>query len=148
VAQNSIMERGALDFDTQIILWFALLVAHHEDLQTYYLKRMNARSTWTPPAQGLAIGYYNYKTRGSTPIYNTVYMFPGVGATDPRDRFFALSGVSAGLDLTFVNYDKNIRDMACLVVKMALLGSSQYYGWRSTLWLPWDENSYGIKTAG
>jgi hypothetical protein len=73
-------------------------------------------------ARNLAASYFQFKKRGLIPLYDMLSRHSGMGATDSRDRFFALAGVSSGLDKAFVNYEKTFREVACLVGKMALLG--------------------------
>ena len=126
VARRSIMWRGALEFDTTIILWFALQVGRHRNLYNSFDIAMNSSPTSALMARSIASSYFDYKKRGCQTIYDTLSRHSGMGATDSRDRFFALAGVSAGLDVAFVNYEKTFREVACLVGKMTLLGFPEY----------------------
>ena len=122
VAQRSIMLRGALDLNTEIILWVALHIGRHRNLYESFDIFSGGPHTSVLMARNIATGYIEYKARGPLPIYDTLSRYNGMNATDRQDRYFALAGISAGLDAGFVNYEKSYRDIACLVGKMALLG--------------------------
>jgi hypothetical protein len=126
VAQKSTMWRGALDFDPNIILWSAMQVGRHRNLYQSFDITMNSPRTSALVARSIAASYFDYKKKGSLTIYDTLSRHSGMGATDLRDRFFALAGISASLDLAFVNYEKTFREVACLVGKMTLLGFPEY----------------------
>ena len=126
VAKNPIMWRGALDFDPNIILWSAMQIGRHRNLYENFSNTVNSPRTSALFARSIAASYFDYKKKGPHAIYNTLSRHSGMGATDSRDRFFALAGVSAGLDLAFVNYKKTFREVACLVGKMTLLGFPKY----------------------
>ena len=126
VAQRSIIWRGALDFDTNIILWLAMLVGRHRNLYSGFNNTMNSPQTSALVARNVAASYFDYRKKGPLPIYDTLSRHSGMGATDSRDRYFALAGVSSGLDLAFINYEKTFREVACLVGKMTLLGFPEY----------------------
>jgi hypothetical protein len=126
VAQKSTMWRGALDFDPNIILWSAMQVGRHRNLYQSFDITMNSPRTSALVARSIAASYFDYKKKGPLTIYDTLSRHSGMGATDLRDRFFALAGISTGLDLAFVNYEKTFREVACLVGKMTLLGFPEY----------------------
>ncbi|KAH9989491.1 heterokaryon incompatibility protein-domain-containing protein [Xylariaceae sp. FL0662B] len=126
VAQKSIMWRGALDINTHIILWSAMQVARHRDLYEKFDLFMGSPPSSALMARNIATGYLRYKGAGPIPIYDTISWYNGMEATDRRDRYFALAGISAGLDAGFVDYKRSYRDIACLVGKMALLGFPIY----------------------
>jgi hypothetical protein len=77
-------------------------------------------------ARSIVASYFDYKKKGPLIIFDTLSRHSGIGATDLRDRFFALAGISASLDLAFVNYEKIFREVACLVGKITLLGFLEY----------------------
>jgi hypothetical protein len=126
VAQRSTMRRGSLDLDTNIILWATVQIARHGNLYNSFNIFMGSPSSSALMARNIATGYLEYKSAGPRSIYDTLSRYNAMGATDPRDRYFALAGISAGLDACFVSYEKSYHDIACLVGKMALLGSSGY----------------------
>jgi hypothetical protein len=125
VAQRSIMWRGALDLDTDIILWVTMQIARHGNLYDGFNIFMGSPPSSALMARNIATGYFEYKKHGPLSIYGTLSRYNGMEATDPRDRYFALAGISC-LEASFVNYEKSYRDIACLVGKMALLGVSEY----------------------
>ena len=125
VAQRSIMWRGALDLDTDVILWMTMQIARHRDLYERFDIFMGSPPCSALMARNIATGYLEYKDLGPLSIYDTLSRYNGMEATDPRDRYFALAGISL-LDAGFVNYEKSPRDVACLVGKMALLGFPEY----------------------
>ncbi|KAH8587764.1 heterokaryon incompatibility protein-domain-containing protein [Bisporella sp. PMI_857] len=125
VAQESIMWRGALDLNTNIILWVVMQVARHRDLYESFDIFMGSPPSSALMARNIATGYFEYKRAGPLSIYDTLSRYSGMGATDSRDRYFALAGISR-LDASFVNYKKSYSDVACLVGKMSLLGFPDY----------------------
>jgi hypothetical protein len=125
VAQRSIMWRGALDLNTDIILWVVMQIARHRDLYESFDIFMGSPPSSALMARNIATGYLEYKRAGPLSIYDTLSRYNGMEATDPRDRYFALAGISR-LDAGFVNYEKSYRNVACLVGKMALLGFPEY----------------------
>ncbi|KAK1753958.1 heterokaryon incompatibility protein-domain-containing protein [Echria macrotheca] len=126
VAKTSIMRRGSLDLDTRIILWNTLHIARHRNLYEAFNAFKGSPASSALMARNIATGYFEYKRAGRLPIYDTLSRYNGMGATDPRDRYFALAGISADLDARFVSYQKTFRDIACLVGKMTLLGAPRY----------------------
>jgi len=126
VAKRSSMRRGALDLDTDIIVWVTMHIARHVNLYSGFDMFMGSPASSALMARNIATGYLEYKRAGPLPIYDTLSRYNGMEATDPRDRYFALAGISAGLDPGFINYKKSYHDIACLVGKMTLLGSPGY----------------------
>ena len=126
VAQCSIVWRGALDFDTNTILWSAMLVARYRNLYNSFDITMDSPQTTALVARNIAASYFDYKKHGPRTLYDALSRNTGMGAADSRDRFFALAGVSAGLDAAFVDYKKTFQGVACLVGKMTLLGFPEY----------------------
>ncbi|KAK5655756.1 hypothetical protein OQA88_5293 [Cercophora sp. LCS_1] len=126
VAQRSTMRRGSLELDTNIIIWVIMQIARHGNLYNAFDVFMGSQEDSALTARNIATGYLEYKKAGPLSIYDTLSRYNAMGATDPRDRYFALAGISAGLDACFVSYEKSYRDIACLVGKMALLGASGY----------------------
>ena len=101
-------------------------VARHRNLYNGFDIAMKSPQTSVLVARNVAASYFDYKKKGPRTLYDTLSRNSGMGATDLRDRFFALVGVSAGLDSGFINYEKTFREVACLVGKMALLGFPEY----------------------
>jgi hypothetical protein len=126
VAQKSVMWKGSLDMDTTVILWSAILVGRHRNLYKSYNIIMRSPQSSALMARNIAASYFQFEKRGPIPLYDTLSRHSGMGATDSRDRFFALAGLSSGLDEAFVNYEKTFREVACLVGKMTLLGFPNY----------------------
>jgi hypothetical protein len=127
MAQKSVMWKGPLDLETEVILWSAMLIQRHQNLYVRYDILMGSPEFSALKAGNIAAGYYNFKKKGPLPIYDTLSRYLGMGATDPRDRFFALAGVSSGLAEEFVDYNKTFSEVACLVGKMTLLGTPDYH---------------------
>jgi len=126
VAQKSVMWKGPLDLDTDVVLWSAMLIGRHRNLYVKYDIAMGSPQASALKARETAAGYYDYKKRGPLPLYDTLSRYLGMGATDPRDRFFAIAGVSSSLAEAFVSYEKTFKEVACLVGKMTLLGIPGY----------------------
>jgi hypothetical protein len=125
-AQKSVVWKGSLDLSTNVVLWMAMLIRRHKNLYENYDITMGSPQTSALMAGNIASSYFDFKKRGPLPIYDTLSRHHGMGATDPRDRFFALAGISTGLAATFVDYKKTLKEVACLVGKMTLLGVPNY----------------------
>jgi len=119
------MWRGTLNLNIDIIIWMVMQIARHRDLYEVFNVFMGSPPSSALMARNIATSYLEYKRIGPLSIYDTLSRYNGMKATDPRDRYFALAGISR-LDACFVNYEKSYRDVACLVGKMTLLGSSGY----------------------
>lgn len=126
-AQKSVMWRGCLDMDTDVVLWSSMLVGRHRNLYIAFDITMGSRPFSGLMARNIAAGYYDFKKTGPLPVYDVLSRYLGMGATDPRDRYFSLVGVALDLDPAFVDYKKSFRDVACLVGKMTLLGIPTYW---------------------
>ncbi|KAL7625878.1 hypothetical protein AAE478_005102 [Parahypoxylon ruwenzoriense] len=126
VAQRSIMWRGALDLETNIILWVTMQIARHRNLYANFNNFVVSPPHSTLLARNVATGYFEYKKTGPLSIYDTLSRYSGMEATDPQDRYFALAGISANLHPSFINYKKSYDEIACLVGKMALLGYPKF----------------------
>jgi hypothetical protein len=126
VARKSVIWKGSLDMDMDVILWSAMLIGRRRNLYNIFDITMGSPRTSALMARNIATSYFLFKKRGPVSIYDTLSRQCGMGATDSRDRFFALAGVSSGLDKAFVNYEKTFREVACLVGKMTLLGFPIY----------------------
>ena len=125
VARSSTIWRGALDLNTNIMVWSAMLIARHQNLYESFDIFMGSPPISALMARNIATGYIEFRNAGPRSIYDTLSRYNGMGASDPRDRYFALAGVSR-IDTKFINYEKSFRDIACLVGKMTLLGLSGY----------------------
>ncbi|KAH8680727.1 heterokaryon incompatibility protein-domain-containing protein [Xylariales sp. PMI_506] len=126
LAKRSTMWRGGLSLHTGKILWMALQIGRNKDLYESFNNFMDSPQVSALMARAIASGYFEYKKYGPISIYDTLSRYNGMEATDPRDRYFALSGISIGLDPRFVDYEKSFIDIACLVGKMTLLGLPKY----------------------
>jgi hypothetical protein len=126
VAERSVIWKGSLDMDTNVMLWSAMLVGRHRNLYISFDITMGSPRTSALMARNIAASYFQFKKRGPIPVYDMLSRHSGMEATDSRDRFFALAGVSSGLNKAFVNYEKTFREVACLVGKMTLLGFPDY----------------------
>jgi hypothetical protein len=126
LAQRSIMWRGGLSLRTVELLWMALQIVRHKDLYESFNNFRDSPQYSALQAGAIAAGYFEYQKRGPGPIFDILSRYNGMEATDPRDRYFALFAISAGLDPKFVDYEKSFNDVACLVGKMTLLGFSRY----------------------
>lgn len=126
VAQKSVIWKGSLDMDTDVMLWSAMLVGRRRNLYSNFNIVMGSPRTSALMARNIATSYFQFKKEGPIPLYDMLSRHSGMGATDSRDRFFALAGVSSGLNKVFVNYEKTFREVACLVGKMTLLGFPIY----------------------
>ena len=125
VARSSIIWRGALDLKTYIVVWITMQIARHKNLYESFDIFMGSPPISALLARNIATGYIEFTETGPLSIYDTLSRYNGMKATDPRDRYFALAGISR-IDAKFINYEKSFRDIACLVGKMALLGLSGY----------------------
>ncbi|KAH8691009.1 heterokaryon incompatibility protein-domain-containing protein [Phaeosphaeriaceae sp. PMI808] len=125
-AQKSVVWKGSLDLSTNVVLWMAMLIGRHKNLYENYDITMGSPQASALMARNIAASYFEFKKRGPLPIYDTLSRHLGMSATDPRDRFFALVGISTGLAEAFVDYKKTFEEVACLVGKMTLLGIPNY----------------------
>jgi hypothetical protein len=125
-AQKSVMWKGSLELSTQVVLWVAMIIGRHKNLYENYDITMGSPQVSALMARDIAASYFEFRKRGPLPIYDTLSRHLGMSATDPRDRFFALVGVSIGLAEAFVDYKKTFKEVACLVGKMTLLGIPNY----------------------
>ena len=126
VAEKSVIWKGSLEMDTNVILWSTMLIGRHRNLFSSFDITMGSPQNSALMARNIAESYFQFKKRGPIPIYDVMSRHNGMGATDSRDRFFALAGVSSGLHKAFVNYEKTFQEVACLFGKMALLGFPDY----------------------
>ncbi|KAF2108805.1 heterokaryon incompatibility protein-domain-containing protein [Lophiotrema nucula] len=126
VAGRSVVWKGSLNMDTNAILWVAILVGRHRNLYNSYGIVMGSPKYSVLMARNIAESYYRFKKTGPGAIYDVLSRNLGMGATDFRDRVFALAGVSLGLDQAFIDYRRTFREVACLVGKMTLLGFPNY----------------------
>jgi hypothetical protein len=126
MAQKSVVWKGSLDLSTNVVLWMAMMIRRHKNLYESYDVTMGSPQASALMAGNIAESYFNFKKRGPLPIYDTLSKHLGMGATDPCDRFFALAGISTGLEATYVDYKKTFKEVACLVGKMTLLGIPNY----------------------
>jgi Heterokaryon incompatibility protein (HET) len=85
VAQRSLMWRGALDLNTDIILWVTMQIARHRDLYENFNNFMGSPPSSALMARNIATGYLEYKSAGPLSIYDTLSRYSGMEATDPRD---------------------------------------------------------------
>ncbi|KAH7079379.1 hypothetical protein BKA63DRAFT_265764 [Paraphoma chrysanthemicola] len=126
MAQKSVMWKGSLELSTNVVLWMAMMVGRHRNLYEQYDITMGSPQASALMARNIAESYFDFKIKGPLPIYDTLSRHLGMGATDPRDRFFALVGISTGIAADFVDYKKTFVEVACLVGKMTLLGIPNY----------------------
>ena len=66
------MWRGALDLNTDIILWVAMQIARHSDLYESFDIFMGSPPSSALMARNIATGYLEYKRAGPLSIYDTV----------------------------------------------------------------------------
>ena len=90
------MWRGALDLNTDIILWVAIQIARHRDLYESFDIFIGSPLSSALIARNVATGYLEYKRAGLLSIYDNLSRYNGMEATGPRDRYFALAGICDG----------------------------------------------------
>lgn len=117
VARKSIMWRGTLDLQPQLIL--TSVMAIHS--RRYNLRALQLSKLVSPTGLALAMQYMIYREKGPEPLENTLRTLTHMQVTDPRDIFFALTGVSSGFPVEFVDYNKSFREVICYFGKMILL---------------------------
>jgi hypothetical protein len=125
VAQRSVMWRGSLNLNTDAIIWMSMQVDRHKNLYECFDIFMGSPRSSALMARNIATSYIEFKSAGPIAIYDTLSQYNGMEATDRRDRYFALAGISS-IDASFINYAKSFRDIACLVGKMTLFGCPWY----------------------
>ncbi|KAF2758095.1 hypothetical protein EJ05DRAFT_500613 [Pseudovirgaria hyperparasitica] len=126
VSSRSIIWRGSLDAEARVVLWCSIMIGTHKNLYMCFNNAMNRPKESALLSRCIASGYLQTENQGIMPIYDVLSRYPGMKATDPRDRFFALSGISTGLEPEFVDYHKTFAGIASLVGKMTLLGFPNY----------------------
>ncbi|KAF2753835.1 HET-domain-containing protein [Pseudovirgaria hyperparasitica] len=137
VAKESTMWKGTLEFDPEIILWTASLIGLHRNLANAFNTLLGCPETSQLYAQNISLSFGRFKSKGPLPIYEMLSHHADMQATDPRDRFFALVGISSGLDPCFIDYDIPLSEIASLVGKMAMLGMPGYQFSESLNGLEW-----------
>lgn len=99
------MWRGKFRFDPEAILFSAVLVNTKRDLWASYNWYTDIGNC---VAFNVAKLYFQYKKRGAQPYWDTLCQCGSMQASDLRIKYFALIGISSGLQYELVDYSKSL----------------------------------------
>ncbi|OAL54636.1 HET-domain-containing protein [Pyrenochaeta sp. DS3sAY3a] len=123
VSQHPIMWRGERSIEPDTVLWMAHQIGGKADLRRFYWMVFGEPSF---PASNIALCHYRYRESNPHPLWIFMFSTIGMEATDKRDRYFALAGISTGFSSCFVDYSRPLEQVACQVGLMLLLGSQEF----------------------
>ncbi|OIW31289.1 HET-domain-containing protein [Coniochaeta ligniaria NRRL 30616] len=118
VAKQSVIWRGRLDLDPNAILFAAMLVDTKRDLWLDF----NRYAASSCHAINIARLYFRYRKKGQQPFWDTLCLCRNLQASDLRDKYFALVGISSGLVYELVDYNKTLREVHAQVGCLCLRG--------------------------
>ena len=131
VAKQSLMWRGKLNLDPKFILFAALLVDTNADFNTVFNYSLVSTAcyngsivTTTCPAVDIATLYFRYRKTGPQSFWDTLCLCRNMQASDLRDRYFAIVGISTGLQYELVDYNKTLSEVHAQVGYISLSGRS------------------------
>jgi hypothetical protein len=116
----TIVQRGSIFFGIDVLLWMALLINRYRDL------KMLGGSFDCGQAVLMAQFRRRYKEIGPMPLFGWLRGCMSMNATDPRDMFFALVGISHSVHPAFVDYSQEFSTLACWVGGDALIGNPSW----------------------
>lgn len=123
VSQNPIMWRGEKSIELDTMLWMAHQIGGKGDLRMF-CQMACGESCFQ--AQNIALCRFRYRESNPHPLWITMASTVGMEATDIRDRYFALAGISRGVPSCFVDYSRPLEQVASQVGLMCLLGSPEF----------------------
>lgn len=119
VAKKSIMWRGGLDLNPRSILFVAVLV---DTKRSLWIDFSRHTLNGTCPARNVATLYFQFQKKGPQPFWDTLRLCRNMEASDRRDRYFALVGLSTGLEYEIVDYSKTFGEIHAQVGYICLCG--------------------------
>ncbi|WQF80958.1 Putative heterokaryon incompatibility [Colletotrichum destructivum] len=125
LSSNPSFWRGEKSVDVHHLMWIAFHVGTKRNLSTAF-GLINGFSSL--PALGMANYFYNSAVRNrreKLPIWFHLMNSLGMKATDLRDRFFAIAGISAGLWTHFVDYSRTLEQVLSQVGLMSIIEGHQ-----------------------
>jgi hypothetical protein len=127
VSRNPLLHRGQVIIPPNMLLWVALLIRSHYDLRHDCTSRPGVHLN---SCCSMAGAYARYRTNKGHTLMQLLSECRSMKATDARDRFFALAGIASDVQPDFVDYRKDLRDVACEFGFMCLVPSpsSSIYG--------------------
>lgn len=120
VGKLTIVQRGSIFFGIDVLLWMALLILQYRDL--------NLLASGFDCGQAMSMAQFRrrYKEIGPIPLFGWLRGCMGMNATDPRDMFFALVGISHSVHPAFLDYSQELITVACSVGVEALIGNPSW----------------------
>ncbi|CZR66949.1 uncharacterized protein PAC_16848 [Phialocephala subalpina] len=112
VSQKPLTWRGDKSMNTDVMLWMAKQIGGKGGLVR------SLRMIYDSPtfhSRAISLCRYRYEESNPHQIWITISNTIGMEATDIRDRYFALAGISTGPPSGFVNYSRTLEQIACQV---------------------------------
>lgn len=122
VSHNPIVWRGSASMDPNVFLWLATQIGNHRDL--YSMFGLYCGNEELLQARGVALKNLSFRLNGPISLWDTMRLFVSMEATDPRDRIFALVGISLGAPSEFVDYNRSFREVATRAGILSLFGTA------------------------
>jgi hypothetical protein len=109
---------GQLEFDPEILMLPASLLFEHRELNQLHLQaaHMNGEdlsqySNYIHGIHSLSLIRENIRQKKPQILAGLLYNFANFSATDPRDKVFALIGLSVDVDPEFIDYGLNVSEV-------------------------------------
>lgn len=119
-ARHVLIQRGLISPSVDALFWTVTLLRQYSLDLGYWQHKYDIG-----PATMMAQIRANFKRTGpNSPLHGWLGACTTMQATDPRDKFFALFGLSKGEDTNFINYSMTFREVACHSGLRALIGHS------------------------
>lgn len=134
LSSNPLVWRGSRTIDIHALIWMAYQVGSKRDIQTWFATIHGFDNFY---ASSIAHFFYNVRMKQiynvrmkqmsqKPPIWANLLNSMGMQATDPRDRFFAIAGISAHLPTNFVDYSRTIEQVASQVGLITFMGGQDF----------------------
>ncbi|KAI8624658.1 heterokaryon incompatibility protein-domain-containing protein [Xylariaceae sp. FL1651] len=114
-SKEPVMWRGELEVNAEQVLWLAQQTKIYDNLrQSLHIVKHTSRLSgqW---AYQVSAQYFLHRQHGLLALSERLILNSAVEATDPRDRYFALAGISHNVHHGFVDYRRSLKEMACEV---------------------------------
>lgn len=124
-----------------LLLWAAFVIGRHRDLEGCALEMSREYNYHAKSAVLMASCNWRYKLNGRLALWDWLTYCVFFDVTDPRDRFFALVGLSFGIHPSFIDYKKDLQTIAIEMGLLALIGNPSYqYAHFGLHLLAWNQN--------
>ncbi|KAM5358475.1 hypothetical protein ACJZ2D_015262 [Fusarium nematophilum] len=115
LSRNPVFWRGDQNISVPILMWTGYEVGTRRNLHSQYAREHDFGNF-----TGRCMAYFFYQARYAPSLWLNLFNSMGMQATDPRDRFFAIAGISGNLPANFVNYSISAEQIATQVGLMTL----------------------------